>query len=85
MGQCDLCADLQVKIGKARGQERQNLLSQRAKHKTDVRKERQRMDALLERGRTDPDNWTCLATDWSNPHLMPHMGNTPKDGCVRKD
>jgi hypothetical protein len=84
LGQCDVCADLQVKLTKAQGQILQQLLTKRQKHKADVRLERKKIDELLDKGRTDPENWTCLATDWSNPHLMPHMGNTPKGWLCKK-
>jgi hypothetical protein len=84
LGQCDVCADLQVKLTKARGQIHQQLLTKQQKHKADVRLERKKIDELLDRGHTDPENWTCLATDWSNPHLMPHMGNTPKGWLCKK-
>jgi hypothetical protein len=79
LGQCDVCTDLQVKLTKARGQICQQFLTKWQKHKADVRLKRKKMDELLDQGCTDPENWTCLATDWSNPHFMPHMGNTPKE------
>jgi hypothetical protein len=78
LGQYDVCADLQVKLTKAQGQIRQQLLTKQQKHKADVHLERKKMDELLDRGHTDPENWTCLATDWSNPHFMPQMGNSSK-------
>jgi hypothetical protein len=49
-----------------------------------VKKERQKMDKLLYRGSTDLENWTCFATDWSNPHFMPHMRNIPKGWLCKK-
>ena len=36
------------------------------------------MQALHQRSISDPDNWTSLLSDWSNPHLMPHMARLPK-------
>jgi hypothetical protein len=37
-----------MKIAKTQGQEQQNLLSKRLKHKINVRKERQKMNELLD-------------------------------------
>jgi hypothetical protein len=42
------------------------------------------MNELLDRGHTDPENWTCLATDWSNPYFMLYIGNTPKGMLYKK-
>jgi len=42
------------------------------------------MERLLERARDDPSEWTCLATDWSAPHFMPHLARTPKSWYTKK-
>ena len=42
------------------------------------------MDALLKRAQDDPKEWTALATDWSSPYLIPHLGRTPKTWFTKK-
>lgn len=53
-------------------------------HVANCKRERVEMEKLLQRARDDPDEWTCLATDWSNPHFMPHRARTPKSWLTKK-
>jgi hypothetical protein len=46
--------------------------------------ERTEMDRLLQRARDEPEEWTCLATDWSAPHMMPHKARIPKGWLTKK-
>lgn len=78
LGRCDVCEDFSEKISKSRGQRRELYRTQKQQHTHQCKTERNEIEAQLARAHTHPDDWTCLATDWCNPHFMPHKSRTPK-------
>lgn len=84
LGRCDDCDDLSEKIKTSRGQRRQRYQQEKRTHNNTVKVERLEMEAKLKRAQTHPDDWTCLATDWCNPHQMPHKSRTPKTWFTKR-
>ena len=50
----------------------------------DCNAEHEAMTTFHNRSKTDPCEWTCLCTDWSNPHFMPHLARQPKGWISKK-
>ena len=67
-----------------RGEACQLLLTKKRKHKNQCNLERQEMDCLHSRSRTHPEDWTCICTNWSNPHFMPHSNRQPKGWMTKR-
>ena len=84
LGRCDVCCDLDEQIKNATGRNRRALLDKKTWHKHLCNKERSHMTACHARARAEPLEWTCLCTDWSNPHQMPHMAHQPKGWMTKK-
>jgi hypothetical protein len=84
LGRCDVCEELSEKIKKSRGQKRDRYLTQKAQHVHQCKQERLEVEAKLQRARTHPEDWTCIATDWCNPHYMPHRSRTPKTWFTKR-
>jgi hypothetical protein len=78
LGRCDVCEDLSEKIKTSKGQRRERFRALKQQHNRQCKIERLDLEAKMERARSTPNDWTCLATDWSNPHYMPHKAQMPK-------
>jgi hypothetical protein len=84
LGRCDDCANLAESIKTSSGKQRSSFISQKLAHNRACKQERIEMSKLHSRSKTDPSDWTCLCTDWSNPHFMPHLARQPKGWMTKK-
>lgn len=66
------------------GKQKEHWLNEKKKHVKQCQIERNQMELLLQRARDNPTEWTCLATDWSAPHNIPHLARTPKSWYTKK-
>lgn len=84
LGKCDTCVTLKEKILSSTGKARDKLIDEKVWHKRKCHLERSRMAVLHGRSISHPDEWTCICTDWSNPHYMPHVGEQPKGWMTKQ-
>ena len=84
LGRCDECATLTESIRTSTGKLRASWTARKIGHHLACNQEREAMTACHNRSKTDPTEWTCLCTDWSNPHFMPHLARQPKGWMTKK-
>jgi hypothetical protein len=84
LGRCDVCCNFTEQIKIAKGKKREALMTKKKQHVHQCKLERVEMEALLKRAEDDPKEWTALATDWSAPHMIPHLARTPKTWLTKK-
>lgn len=83
LGKCDVCCDFEERIRTSVGAVKTNLIAQKHAHSRQVRIELVEMQNMHARAKNQPSEWTCISSDWSNPHLMPHRP-TPQKGWMTK-
>lgn len=84
LGRCDECSTLTESIRTSSGKVRASYLAKKLAHNRDCNAEREEMTKLHSRSIANPSEWTCLCTDWSNPHFMPHLARQPKGWMTKK-
>ena len=84
LGRCDECSNITESLRTTTGKIRASWNAKKKDHLCSCNEEREAMTSFHNRSKTNPREWTCLCTDWSNPHFMPHLARQPKGWMTKK-